>query len=167
MPGGSVAVRILGVAATVRGFAYALTEGPGCLVDVNTQRKRARVEIAKELTTIVTRARPLFVAFGATKSKRGTAADVLDAVLTEVCERCGVMILRITRQQIESLLGKQTPTQREIGEGMSRAFPEIAHRLPPKASAWDGDDHRLGLFQAVAVGQAAWRMFRPPPIDYS
>lgn len=168
MGGRSLAVRILGIAATIRGFAYALTEGPGCLVDVSIRRPPARrADVAKVITSLIASGRPLFVAFGATKSRRGTREHLLDEVLTDVCGKRGVMILRITHNQLSALTTLSEPSKWDIADEVARHFPEIAYRLPRRPSLWEAEDDRIGLFQSVAVASAAWQMFRSPRIDDS
>lgn len=163
-----LAVRILGIAATIRGIAYAITEGPGCLVDVSTFRpKTERDDVAKALAAIVTKSRPLFVAFGATKAKRGTRANALDEALTRVCREQGVMILRITRNQLNGLTKLKATSPLDIAHEVALRFPELVHRLPRQRQPWEAADDRIGLFQAVAAALAAWQMFRPPRIDDS
>lgn len=168
MGGRRVAVRILGIAATIRGFAYGLTEGPGCLVDVNIRRRPAKkADVAKALASLIANSRPLFVAFGATKSKRGTREQMLDDALTATCAKSSVMILRITIRQLNALTTAPDPSKWDIAREVARQFPEIAHRLPKKPALWEAEDDRIGIFQAIAVATAAWQMFRRQRIDDS
>lgn len=168
MRGRRLAVRIVSFAATVRGFAYAVTEGPGCLVDVNVRRQPSKApDVEKILAAILTRARPLFVAFEATKSKRGTRASVLDEHLTKACAAANIMILRVTAEQLKILTRLEKPTRWDIASAVAKQTPELAHRLPRKRGLWEPEDERVGLFHAVACGLAAWNMFRPPAIDDS
>lgn len=163
MGGRRLAVRILGIAATVRGLAYAITEGPGCLVDVNTLRPdTARDDVAKVVVALLAKSRPLFVAFGATKAKRGSRAGVLDDALTAVCKEHDVMILRITRSQLNGLTTLEAATALDVANEVALRFPELVHRLPRERQPWDAADNRMGMFQAVAAALAAWQMFRPP-----
>lgn len=166
MGGRRLAVRILGIAATVRGFAYALTEGPGCLVDVSVRRPPARKsDLARVIASLISSGRPLFVAVGVKRPRRGSRESLLDDALVEVCGRCGVMILRITANQLIALTAHSDSSKWDIASEMARQFPEIAYRLPKKPSPWQAEDDRLGLFQAVAVASAAWQMFLKPSAD--
>lgn len=168
MGGRRIAVRILGLAATIRGFAYGLTEGPVCLVDVNIRRRPAeKADVAKALASLLANSRPLFVAFGATKSKRGSREQMLDDALTDICRENDVMILRITNRQLNALTTMPNPSKWDIAREVARQFPEIAHRLPKKPALWESEDDRIGIFQAIAVATAAWQMFSRQRIDDS
>lgn len=168
MGGHRLAVRILGIAATIRGVAYAISEGPGCLVDVSTLRPKAeRGDIAKVLTGILAKSRPLFVAFEATKAKRGSRASILDDALTAVCKKDGVMILRITRRQLGGLTRLTAASALDIASEVALRFPELVHQLPRQRQPWEAADNRMGMFQAVAVALAAWELFQTPRIDDS
>jgi hypothetical protein len=162
MRGRRLAIRILGVAATVKGFACALTEGPGCLVDVSTARERQEKRVLARLESAIAQGRPLFVAYGATKSRRGTREAALDEAVTAVCEKTNVMVLRITATQLCELTGKKIAATVDIAEEVARRFPEVAHRLPSKRALWESEDDRFGIFKAAAAALAAWQMFRVP-----
>lgn len=168
MRGKHLASRILGIAATLRGFAYALTEGPGCLVDVSTRVPlREGQDPTAILVAVITRGRPLFVAFGATKSKRGTRESIIDDAVTDACDRAGVMVLRITAAQLDALASIPNSTAFDIANEIAHRFPEIAHRLPAKRKMWQAEDERLAMFRAAAAALAAWKMIEARPGSHS
>lgn len=161
MGGGRLAVRILGIAATMRGFAYALTEGSGCLVDVSVHRRRPEKEIiTRALREVLKNGRPLFVAFY--KTVHGKRARVLDAALTAVCAEHEIMILRMTRRQLSVLTNMNAAHKWQIAQAMAYRYPEIAHKLPRRRINRESEDDNVGMLVSVAAAVAAWQLFRPP-----
>ena len=67
--GRRVVIRILGIASTAKGFAYAVTEGSERLVSSGLLRIASR-GVPKALERLFIRLRPLFVAFDMTASKK-------------------------------------------------------------------------------------------------
>jgi hypothetical protein len=47
-------------------------------------------------------------------------------------------------------------TRDEIAAALSRIFPELVWRLPPKRRAWQSEHPRMAMFDAIALGLAFW-----------
>lgn len=155
-------VRILGLASTTRGFAFAVTEAPDRLADwglrstpVSKTATRQRVEV------VLRRARPLFVAFepeaGRRKRHRGR---LFGEVVTSVCSAYGIMMLAVESQETRALADVTHPTKWDVADVMAERFPELAPKLPARRKPWQGEDDRIGLFVALATASAAWERFR-------
>jgi hypothetical protein len=159
-----IAVRILGIASTSRGFAFAVTEGPRRLVASGLRMAPpAGPEMVRKLAALVRNSRPLFVACekpGRVKRERGRA--FLAAAL-ELCEELGVLVLETTRSHVGCLVETtDTPSKREIAEAVIEIFPELKTTLPAKREAWMGEDDRIEIFLAVAAAIRAWHNLGGP-----
>jgi hypothetical protein len=42
----------------------------------------------------------------------------------------------------------------KVASVLARQFPDLAPRLPPKKKCCQGEDYRMGIFDAAAVGVA-------------
>ena len=63
-----------------------------------------------------------------------------------------------------ALLGDVKGTKHEMAELLAQKFPvELAGKLPPKRRAWENEDGRMDMFDAVALGM----VFRAPLYDAS
>jgi hypothetical protein len=159
-----IRVRVLGLASTTHGFAYALTEGPRRLVDWKTKgvpvygQKAVRV-----LDDLLIRSRPLFVAFdrGAARKKRNRGRSFGMAV-KKACQARGIMILGITSQHTDSLASRPRPNKWDVADAIVKFFPDTATNLPPRRKPWQSEDDRIGLFMALAAAVCAWEMLGGP-----
>jgi hypothetical protein len=157
--GRRVVVRILGVASTAKGFAYAVTEGPARLVSWGLLRTSSR-RIPETLENIVVRMRPLFVAFDtAASGRKRIRGRLFGHFLGKVCIDRKLMLLP-TQARHAVDLGRVRPLTRwQIASAMAGRFRELAHKLPEKRNAWRSEDDRMGIFMALATSVAAWRNF--------
>jgi len=164
MGGEGIRVRILGLASTTHGFAYALTEGPRRLVDWKT---RATSVVGKEtvkiLDGLLIRSRPLFVAFdrGAAQKKRHRGRSFGIAV-KRACDVRGIMILGITSRQTDSLSSNRRPNKWDVADAIVTFFPDTASSLPPRRKPWQSEDDRIGLFMALAAAVCGWEVLGGP-----
>jgi hypothetical protein len=48
-------------------------------------------------------------------------------------------------------------TKAEIAAALTRVFPELDWKLPPKRDIWDSEHFRQSIFDAIALGLAFWQ----------
>lgn len=160
MEGRRLALRIVGVACTTHGFAFAVTEGPNRLLDWGTRKTVSRTNVLAHLDAIVERARPLFVVCEmARNQKRSDRARIFNDALISVCTDRDIMIICVERTCCEAT-GRQEPTNSDIAEAVIALFPIIADKLPRQRKLWEGADDRIGIFLAAAAASAGWNHFR-------
>lgn len=159
MGGRSVRFRVLGLASTTRGFAFALLEGPDDLVDWGLRRMPATKGAAKKrLTPVLRLGQPTLIVIEEVKGsrKRHRGRNFFD-VVTELAESIEVPVNALPSAEIQKLSDSRKSTKWDVAAGTARRFPEIALRLPPRRKPWQSEDDRVGLFLAVGSGVAAWR----------
>ncbi len=158
-----LAVRITGFASTVRGFSFAVTEGPDRLVHWGGYKISSDEKLEESLDRVVTRARPLFVTceIARTSRKSGRGRRFADALIA-VCATHGIMILCVERRRVRYTRRTTDATNHDVAMSVLPRFRVLATRLPRRRKAWECVDERVGLFLAVAAAVAGWNHFRPP-----
>lgn len=165
--GRRVVVRIIGLASTTKGFAYAVTENSKRLVSWGLLRLSSR-RVPMALEKLFRKSRPLFVAFDATASdKKRVRGKFFKVIVEKSCDLHGLMILSSqARHAID--LGRQgvSATKWRIASELSKIFRELEHKLPNRRQEWTSEDDRMGIFMALATAVAAWRNFAEgvPPV---
>lgn len=158
-----VVFRILGIASTIRGFAYAITEDPMCLVSSGTRGTPASGErLTKAIDTLLLRARPLFIAFEQSSGKKRDRGRLFAEALVSCCEARKIMILTVGHEKLRGLTALARPNKWDIANVIVLRFPEIAHKLPGKRKPWQSEDDRIGMFMALAAAVCAWQSFKEP-----
>lgn len=153
-----VVFRILGIASTIRGFAYAITEGPVCLVASATRGTPASGErLTSAIDALLLRARPLFIAFEQASGKKRDRGRWFAEALVSCCEARKIMVLTVGHEKLRGLTALRRPNKWDIADVMVTRFPEIAHKLPGKRKPWQSEDDRIGVFMALAAAVCAWQ----------
>jgi hypothetical protein len=163
MGGRHIAVRVIGIASTAHGFAFAVLEGPGRLVDWGVYRVHSAPDaVKKAFDRTLVKNRPLFIALDrkAAEKKRSRGRLFVEAVEVAAAERA-IMILDVeSGRALES--AAEGRTKWDVAAGMAKLFQEVAHKLPERRRPWQSEDDRVGLFIALASSLVAWRNFRAP-----
>ena len=157
--GRRVVVRIIGIASTTKGFAYAVTEGSKRLVSWGLLRMPSR-RVPEALDDLFSRMRPLFVSFdGVAANKKRIRGRLFKHFLATTCTSRKLMLLSTEcRHAVDA--GRKGPlTKWDIASSLAQEFRELAHKLPEKRREWQSEDDRMGIFMALATAVGAWRNF--------
>lgn len=161
MGGRGIRIRVLGLASTTRGFAFAVLEGPDGLVDWGIRRTApTRDAMERALRPILRAGQPSLLAIrdvkGSLKRRRG---QLFFDVVKDIAEDREIHLNELSKAEIQALSHSERQAKWDVALAMSLSFPEIARRLPPRRKPWQSEDDRIGLFLAVAAGVAAWKRF--------
>lgn len=80
---------------------------------------------------------------------------------------CNVSVVVFSRQQVRQVFFADggEGTKHALAEKMAKRFPEeLGFRLPPKRRAWESEDSRMDIFDAVALA-LAWRYRNRKPTN--
>jgi len=67
----------------------------------------------------------------------------------------GVVSLRVSRDQVKAAFADLAkPTRQATAEAIAQRIPMFAPLLPPARKIWNGEDRRMGLFDAAALALA-------------
>lgn len=146
--------RTLAIDPTPRGFAFAVLEGPEKLIDWGLARVWATSdrEWLARVDAVIDRFQPAVLALEATDTSRlGERARTRLCNLSELAEaRRAVQVAHVRRADIRQQFGGPTATKRGIAVAITRLFPELADKLPPRRRPWMSEDERMNIFDAVS-----------------
>ncbi len=153
-----VVVRIIGVAGTNRGLAFAVTESPSRLIRWGLRRMPAtKADMQTTLKRIVQESRVLFVAFDTERTARQRRRGrTLGMAAKKVASDAGTMFLSVCSKDVVGGSSRVSPTKRDIMKAVLERFPHLKPQFPPLRKPWQSEDERTGLFMALAAAVAAW-----------
>lgn len=152
-------MRMVGCAATPRGFAFAVVENSDRLIDWGSRRAASSLELTKALDLVMKRSRPLFVACEMSRNaKKSTRGRRFNEALQTVCAGHDVMILCVERTRTGTR--SRGPTDYELARMVAERFEVLSHRVPKPRMLWQGPDDGMGVFLATAAVVAGWNHFR-------
>ena len=138
-----------------RGFAYVTFEGPSP-VDwgMSDSPRGSRLPHARDrLETLLARYKPdaIIVREISEPADSSEAARCL-AMIRDLAMLRAIPVVAISRKQIRSSFGRHGPPARNaIARAIATRIPALAHLLPPPRKIWNGEDRRMGLFDAIAL----------------
>jgi Holliday junction resolvasome RuvABC endonuclease subunit len=150
--------RVLAIAPSTNGFGFAVFEGQGTLADWDAKKLKrdknngtvARVE------GLIARYQPQVIVMedaSAKDSRRRPRIRKLVQRISALAVKRGIKVALFSRNQVlQYFFADGNGTKHEIAEIIARQFPEeLGFQLPPERRAWDSEDHRMDIFDAVAL----------------
>lgn len=163
------ATLILAFYPHARGFAYVLSEGRDfpvdwAMSDVRTSQKLS--SILPRLERLLDRSAPDVLVLRAMEEGIGRLRSAkLHHAMGELAKRKGIPVVQISRRQIRQTFSHlPSPNRQSIAEEIVRTRPWLAWFAPPRRKIWNGEDRRMGLFDAVALSMAFLYQTRPSKI---
>jgi hypothetical protein len=169
--------RILAIDLRPRRFGYAVFEGSRMLLDwgvsgyppegngesaVASKRLAALLKVSSPSAIVVKRER-----WDSAKTNAGSRS-LAEAISSESHTR-SIPICLVGQDELAStFLNLQCETKYEIASALTRIFPELLWKLPPKRQVWQSEHPRMTMFDAAALGLAYWQhasTFLPSPPD--
>ncbi len=149
--------RVLALDFGTRGFGYAVMEGPHQLIDwgVREVRKNKNSRSLRKVEQLIRRYQPdslVLEDYSIQDKRRPERVRALTDRVKEAALQTGIKVHTFSRKRIkEAFLGTESVSRFEIATTLSRWFPELAGRLPPKRKIWMPEHPQMGLFDAVAL----------------
>ena len=85
------------------------------------------------------------------------ARSLAEAISGESSAR-SIPICLVRQDELAStFLNLQCETKYEIASALTRIFPELLWKLPPKRQVWQSEHPRMTMFDAIALGLAYWQ----------
>ena len=151
--------RVLALHATMRGFTFALFNGPGQLYDwgiKHVARGEKNTQSLAAVERLITRFDPHAIVFEDVSepgSKRVGRVRRLYREIEKLGDRANVEMLCYPWQAVFEVFREYQPkTRHDLAVVVARMIPAIARRLPPKRKIWLPQDPRQALFDAAALG---------------
>ena len=149
--------RVLALDFGTRGFGYAVMEGPHQLIDwgVREVRKNKNPRSLKKVEQLIDRYQPdalVLEDYARQDKRRPDRVRVLTGRIKEAAIQAGTKAHTFSRQKIkEAFVATGAVSRYEIATTLSRWFPELAGRMPPKRKPWMPEHPQMGIFDAVAL----------------
>jgi len=139
-----------------RGFAYVVFERSLSPVDWGMSdlpgKQKAR-QCLRRLSALLDQYRPdvLLIRDVPQEGTTKRAATLL-AAMKKLAEGRGIVSAAVSREQIqEAFAHLGSPTRYAIVEAIIKDIPMLAPYAPPIRKIWNGEDRRMGLFDAAAL----------------
>jgi hypothetical protein len=145
---------LLSVYPNARGFGFVVLDERRRLIDWGISDLRREQRIAKclhRLQRLIDRYRPRVLVVREMTGAEQHAVDMFEAI-KKLADSRGVLVVAISRRQIrEAFAHLGSPNRSTIADALARQMPVLAPFIPPVRKIWNGEDRRMGLFDAVAL----------------
>jgi len=146
----------LGIAPSYRGFGWAAFTGPLSLYDWGSVyvRSEKNLRSVRHFERLLDRLQPECVVIEepSAKVQRSSRVRELHHLLKSSAYLKQVEVATYRRDQVQSCFASVgAHSQQEIAEAIARHFPDLAHKVPRKRTAWMSEDRRMAIFAAVAL----------------
>ena len=152
--------RILAIAPSARGFGYSVMEGQSILECGN---KRAdgdiNLQAISKIEKLIKQFLPGVLVLQDVNAKGSHRAPRIKALHRQIIklavkQKCKITLFSGEKLRI-ALLGDVKGTKHEMAEMLAQKYPvELAAKLPPKRRAWESEDYRMDIFDAMALAVA-------------
>lgn len=150
-------VCILAIAPTARGFGYSVMEDEAILeCGYKGVRGNKNLNSVSKIEKLMRQFLPDVVVLQDVNTKGSRRAPRIKALHRQIIgltanHMCKVKLFS-GNQLREALLGDVKGTKHEMAEMLAQRFPaELAAKLPPKRRAWENEDGRMDMFDAVGL----------------
>ncbi len=148
--------RLLAIDPSSKGFAFAVLEGLSDLVDWGTREAKGEknASCVQEVQRLIEWYRPdgIVLEDADANTRRCARVRLLLAAIADSAQRAGIAVVRISWQQVQIACGASpTAPKHWVARGVLARFPELRRQFPPRRQPWKSEDHRTGIFDALAL----------------
>lgn len=148
--------RVLAIAPSARGFGYCAMEGQAMLAcGYKGAKGDKNLHSMAKIERLMKQFLPGVLVLPDVNAKGCRRVPRIKALHREIARLAGAQKCRVAlisgKKLRNSLLGNAKGTKHEMAETLARQFPAIAAKLPQKRRAWDSEDGRMDLFDAVGL----------------
>lgn len=148
--------RILAIAPTARGFGYSVMEGHLILECGNKGVKgNKNLQAISKIERLMKQFLPGVLVLPDVNAKgchRSSRIKALHRQIIGLAAKQKSKVMLFSGESLRNaLLGDVKGTKHEMAEMLAQKYPvELAAKLPPKRRAWENEDGRMDIFDAVA-----------------
>lgn len=147
---------VMALYPNARGFAYVIFEGQSCPVDWGISEvlhKEGRVSACvRRISLLIDRYRPEYLVLREVREDQTSAARVMIEAAEKRARRNGVISCRLSRKDIQRTFAQVgSSTRYAIAKAIAKDIPTFAPLMPSARKIWNGEDRRMGLFDAAAL----------------
>lgn len=159
--------RILALDVHPRSFGFVVFEGPNRMLDWGVKSFRlgvnaVKIPAAKKLRALLDDFMPSVIVIREPEMRRNR--KMLTTIEIQARSR-NIPVRFISWSDVNRAFVGFENNKYEVASALAKQFPSLASRLPPKRKCWQGEDYRMGIFDAAAVGVAYFTRRRSAPLD--
>jgi hypothetical protein len=159
-------IRVLSIAPSTNGFGFALMKDAEILADWGTQwvePGNKNDQTLMKVGKLITRLRPETIVLPDAlekDSRRGERIRKLVRQLTAFAKQHGLKVELITQEQLRQVFfGGKRGSKYARAEILAARFPEeLQDLLPRERQPWMSEDHKMDMFDAVALAIAVHKI---------
>ncbi|MBI4469800.1 MAG: hypothetical protein HY650_10830 [Acidobacteria bacterium] len=154
--------RVLAIDPTVRGFGFAVLEGPNALVAWGVLQVMGSkiAESLAQIASLIDQYQPELLViedYLAGSFRRRQRVRRLLPEIEVLAVDAGIKARSVAWSFVqESFSETGHVTKHQIAIAIAHRFPELDPRLPPIRKPWMSQDDRMSIFGAVALGAASY-----------
>jgi len=153
--------RVLAIDPYLRGFGWALLEGPDLLVDwgiCQTRTKKPERALGR-VAAILHRYAPHLIVVEDIRHPRCRRRDRAGVLISEICDMAGAANVAVRTVAMEDVREHYRAVGAKSKNAVARLvverFPELQPILPPYRKNWMREDERMAVFDAIAMALVA------------
>jgi hypothetical protein len=151
--------RVLSIVPFYRAFGYAVLDGDA-LVDwgTNTVPVDDNIKALAKVEFFMVHYRPDVLSMeDFSRSRRGPRIRTLIRDVIDLAPRQNIGVKLFSRGEVyQAFFGEANGSKEALAALLAKRFPdELEPKLPPKRRAWEKEDTRLAIFDAVALALVA------------
>lgn len=151
--------RNLAIAPSTKGFGFAVLEGEDSLVDwgvKSIKRESKNADSVKKIRDLIAQYTPgilILEDVSVKGSRRSARIRKLAHQIIKMSKNRKVGVKLYSRDQLmKAFIINGEKTKHALAEIIAKRFPEeLGASLPPKRKAWESEDVRMNIFDAVAL----------------
>ena len=148
--------RILAIDPTTQGFGFAIIEDPPNLIDWGVAGcKKRNVDCLKRIEMMIEDYQPTVIVLEDCSRKDSRRCHAVGIFIRKILKLAGkrkIEIHTFSWEEVQKTFSKVgATTKQEIATKIASQFPELIPRLPRRREPWMSEDHRMNIFDAVAL----------------
>ena len=155
-------IRIVAIALTARGFGYSVMENHMMLEcghkEVRGNKNSQSVYKIEKLLKQFLPSVLVLQDVNAAGCRRAPRIKTLHRQIIELAANRKIKVSLLSGKTLRvALVGDVKGTKHEMAEFLAQKYPvELAAKLPPKRRAWENEDGRMDMFDAVGLAAVFW-----------
>ena len=149
---------VLSISPSTRGFGFAVLEDHETLVDwgvksIRRDKNTLPLKKAQELILLYKPGLLVLEDYFIGNSRRSQRIRELSHAMETLAQGHSITVVTFSREQVRRVFfADNQGTKHALAEILAARFPdELSFHLPPKRRLWTSEDHRMAIFEAVAL----------------
>jgi hypothetical protein len=148
--------RILCLDIRPRSFAFVAFEGPNIVLDWGARSFRrgvnvVRVPLGTKVARLIDEYLPCVLVLERPRTRKHVR--IVEAIRRQAKIR-KLPIRLLPAKAVDEAFSGRNDNKHQIASALATQFPDLLPVLPPKRKAWQSEDYRMSIFDAVALGIA-------------